>query len=64
MFSKYVDPFSIRMNVGLKKDSIIEAAPFIMYPSKEIYFPNNNYFSSEELPIEWLEVIEDSQNLF
>jgi len=51
------------MTVGLKKDQQIKTESIELYKYVNVYLPNNDYYNSEPLPIEWLELIEDPKNL-
>jgi len=55
------------MTVGLKKDQEIKTEKIVLYKYGKVYFPNNDYYNSDPLPIEWLELFEDHkvlQNMF
>jgi hypothetical protein len=47
------------MTVGLKKDKEIKTEQIELYKYSSIYFPSNDYYNSDPLPLEWLELIED-----
>jgi hypothetical protein len=44
--------------VGIKKDRPIETQQITLVPFHGVYFPLNPYYSSDPLPIEWLEILE------
>lgn len=52
------------MTVGLKKDQEIKTEKIVLYKYGKVYFPNNEYYNSDPLPIEWLELFEDHKVLF
>lgn len=65
MFSKEMEKFSIRLMVGLCKDSEItlDSLELFEYRKGKCYFPDNGYFNSDLLPIEWLEFYESKEIL-
>ena len=44
--------------VGLKQDVPIEVPDLRLYEFNGVHFPLNNYYNADELPIEWLEIVE------
>jgi len=55
--------FFANFTVGLKKDQEIKTEKIVLYKYGNVYFPNNDYYNSDPLPIEWLEIFEESKNL-
>ena len=55
--------FFVNLTVGLKKDQEIKTEKIVLYKYGNVYFPNNDYYNSDPLPIEWMEIFEDSKNL-
>lgn len=51
------------MTVGLKKDQQIKTENIDLFKYGDIYFPSHNYYNSDPLPMEWLELIEDYKKL-
>jgi hypothetical protein len=54
--------FFADMTVGFKKDQEIKTE-IVLYKYGKVYFPNNDYYNSDPMPIEWLELIEDHKVL-
>jgi len=51
------------MTIGFKKDKQIKTENIDLYKYGIIYFPSHDYYNSEPLPMEWLELIEDYKKL-
>lgn len=49
--------FYADMTVGFKKDHEIQTE-IELYKYGRVYFPNNDYYNSDPLPFEWLELFE------
>lgn len=47
------------MTCGLIKDNEIKDADLKIYNYNRIFFPDNFYYNSDPIPIEWLELFED-----
>ena len=60
-FGNGIERFYVDMACGLKKDKEIKTEKIYLYRYNNMYFPENNYFNSDPLPIEWLELFEDSE---
>jgi hypothetical protein len=58
MFSKFLPKMTVNCTVGLKRDYQIQADSLQLYPYKGIYFPEKNYFNSDPLPVEWMEIFD------
>ena len=54
--------FYADLTVGFKKDQQIKTE-IVLYKYGKVYFPNNDYYNSDPLPIEWLELIESHETL-
>ena len=50
------------MKVGIKKDLEIKTEKINLYKINNTYFPENTYYNSDPLPIEWLELFEKREN--
>ena len=46
------------MASGLKKDKEIKTEKLFLYKYNQVYFPENTFYNSDPLPIEWLELFE------
>ncbi len=46
---------------GLKKDKEIKTEKIFLYHYNKVYFPENTYYNSDPLPIEWLELFESRE---
>lgn len=57
------DPFYLTLTVGLKMDQEIKTEQIELYKYGNVYFPNNDYYNSDSMPIEWLELFEDPKKL-
>lgn len=60
-FGNGIERFYVDMACGLKKDKQIKTEKIYLYRYNNMYFPENNYFNSDPLPIEWLELFESSE---
>lgn len=49
------------MTVGLKEDMMIKTEKIMLYRFNDVFFPENSYYNSDPLPIEWIEVFEEAQ---
>ena len=47
--------------IGLKKDKEIKSEKIYLYKYNKVYFPENTYYNSDPLPIEWLELFESRE---
>lgn len=63
MSENYDGTFYANMTVGFKKDQEIKTEQIELYKYGNVYFPNNDYYNSDPLPMEWLELFEDHKNL-
>ena len=45
----------------MKKDKEIKAEKIFLYVYNKVYFPENTYYNSDPLPIEWLELFESRE---
>lgn len=62
-FGESVDPFYINLTCGLIKDNEIKDADLKIYNYNRIFFPDNFYYNSDPVPIEWLELFEDRNDI-
>lgn len=60
-FGNDIDHFYLSTTVGLKKDKEIKTEKFYLYKYNHVYFPDNTYYNSDPLPIEWLELFESKE---
>jgi hypothetical protein len=44
--------------IGMKRDKEIKAEKIYLYKYNKVFFPDNTYYNSDPLPIEWLELFE------
>jgi hypothetical protein len=58
-FGESIDQFYINLTCGLIKDNEIKDADLKIYQYDNIYFPDNIYYNSDPIPIEWLELYEN-----
>lgn len=49
--------------MALNKDQEIKTEKITLYQYGNVYFPDNDYYNSDPLPIEWLELFEDHEVL-
>eukprot|EP00347_Sterkiella_histriomuscorum_P000881 403374165 len=57
-FGSDLEPFYLLATTGLKKDKEIKTEKMYLYLYNQVYFPENTYYNSDPLPIEWLELFE------
>jgi len=60
-FGTDIDPFYLLATTGLKKDNEIKTENIFLYQYNKVYFPDNTYYNSDPLPIEWLELFESRE---
>jgi len=63
MFSKELSWFSIKLMVGLSKDQEIQLDHLELFEYFKCYFPDDTYYNSDLIPIEWLEFYETKESL-
>lgn len=63
MSPNHENPFYSTMTVGFKKDNEIKTEQIELFKYGNVYFPDNDYYNSDCLPTEWLELFEDPNNL-
>ena len=56
MFTKGLEEFTIKCMVGLKQDQAIKLPSLDLYDYHDIYFPEQNYYNCDLMPIEFLEL--------
>ena len=57
-FGTDIEPFYLLSTIGLKMDKEIRTEKIFLYRYNNVYFPDNTYYNSDPLPIEWLELFE------
>ena len=62
-FSKNMDEFYLTMKWGFKFDKDIQTENLGLTLYNGVYFPDNHYYNSDVLPIEWLEIFEKKEYL-
>jgi len=60
-FGEGLDPFYLHTTVGIKRDKEIKTEKIYLYRYNNIFFPENTYYNSDPLPIEWLELFESRE---
>lgn len=63
LFSKKMDEFFLTMKWGIKFDKDIQTENLGLSLYNGVYFPDNHYYNSDSLPIEWLEIFEKKEYL-
>ena len=63
LFSKKMDEFFLTMKWGIKFDKDIQTENLGLTLYNGVYFPDNHYYNSDALPIEWLEIFEKKDYL-
>jgi len=61
--AKDIEPFYLKTKVGYKFDQEILTRNLDLWKYNSVYFPDNGYFNSNALPIEWLEMFEKKEKL-
>lgn len=51
------------MKCGIKYDKDIQTDNLLLHMYNGVYFPENHYYNSDALPIEWLEIFETKEKL-
>ena len=46
------------------RDHPIKTEKIVLYKYGDVFFPKNDYYNSEPLPIEWLELFERKENIY
>lgn len=47
--------------IGLKRDKEIKTEKIYLYKYNKVFLPENTYYNSDPLPIEWLELFESKE---
>ena len=58
-FGDSVDPFYINLTSGIKQDKTIDNTDIKLMRYGPALFPDNGYYSCDEIPVEWLEQFVD-----
>lgn len=61
--SKHIEPFYLKTKAGFKFDQEIQTEKLDLWEYNSVFFPDNWYFNSNALPVEWLEMFEPTENL-
>ena len=62
-FSNDIKPFYLKTKTGFKFDQEIRTETLDLWKYNSVFFPENWYFNSNTLPIEWLEMFEKKEEL-
>jgi hypothetical protein len=62
-WKKDIEPFYIKTKCGYKFDQEIQTEKLDLWRYNSVFFPDNYYFNSNALPIEWLEMFEKKEKL-
>ena len=54
----------VNVTIGLMRDHPIKTEKIVLYKYGDVFFPKNDYYNSEPLPIEWLELFERKENIY
>lgn len=63
LFSDKIDDCYLTLKAGLMYDKTLNNEELTLYPFYDTYFSENHYYSSDPLPIEWLEIFESKEKL-
>ena len=58
-----IDPFYLKTKASYKFDQEIQTENLDLWKYNSVFFPDNEYFNSNSLPIEWLEMFEVKEEL-
>ena len=58
-----IRPFYLKIKAGYKFDQEIQTEKLDLWKYNSVFFPDNWYFNSNALPVEWLEMFEKKENL-
>lgn len=56
---KFITNFQMQMTVGIKEDLKIKTENIMLYRFNDVFFPDNSYYNSDPLPVEWIEVFQE-----
>lgn len=60
-FGPKVSNFQMDMTIGIKEDLKIKIENIMLYRFNDVFFPDNSYYNSDPLPVEWIEVFQENQ---
>lgn len=60
-FGSKVSNFQMDMTIGIKEDLKIKTENIMLYRFNDVFFPDNSYYNSDPLPVEWIEVFQENQ---
>lgn len=61
-FGSKIKNFQMHMTVGIKEDLKIKTENIMLYRFNDVFFPDNSYYNSDPLPVEWIEVFQEDQS--
>ena len=53
----------MHMTIGIKEDLKIKTENIMLYRFNDVFFPDNSYYNSDPLPVEWIEVFQENQTM-
>jgi hypothetical protein len=59
-FGSKIKNFQMHMTVGIKEDLKIKTENIMLYRFNDVFFPDSSYYNSDPLPVEWIEVFQES----
>lgn len=62
-FGSKITNFQMHMTIGIKEDLKIKTENIMLYRFNDVFFPDNSYYNSDPLPVEWIEVFQENQAL-
>lgn len=62
-FGPKISNFQMHMTIGIKEDMKIKTENIMLYKFNEVFFPDNSYYNSDPLPVEWIEVFQETEAL-
>ena len=63
VFSNFIPPYFPKMSVGLMQDQKYNTENFNLYKYNNIYFPDENYYNTNEFPKVWMEIFDSKVNI-
>jgi hypothetical protein len=62
-FGSKIKNFQMHMTVGIKEDLKIKTENIMLYRFNDVFFPDSSYYNSDPLPVEWIEVFQESSTV-
>ena len=59
-FGPKMSNFQMHMTIGIKEDLKIKTENIMLYRFNDVFFPDNSYYNSDPLPVEWIEVFQEN----